>query len=64
MGHAPTSQAKPRDTANLRSTHWADSQLVAYTLEDCRGPWRVRRGLVAGANCYVRKTRFLVVYHM
>ena len=60
MGQARMSQARTRDTDDLRS-----SNLAAWTLRSVehtpsnfgRDPWPVRQGLVAAVKCSVRKTR-------
>ena len=61
LAHAPTSQARTRDTDHLRP-----SNLAARTLRSVEhtpskfghDPCTVRRGIVAAVKCCVRKTRF------
>ena len=60
MGQAPTSQARPQDTDDLRPSHLAAGtlSLVEHTLSTFRGDaFPMRRRLVAAVICYVRKAR-------
>ena len=62
-GHAPTSRARPRDTAHLRPSNLAAKtlSLVEHTLSKFGGdPCPVRRELAAAVKCYVRKARFFL----
>ena len=64
MGQAHTSQARPRDTDNLRLSNLAARTLglAEHTLSKFGGdPCPVRRGLPAAVKCYVRKARFFLV---
>ena len=61
LGHAPTSQARPRDTGHLRPSKLAASTLrsVEHTPSKFgHDPCPVKRGLVATVKCCVRKARF------
>ena len=60
MGQAPTSQARPQDTDDLRPSYLAARTLglAEHTLSTFGGdPCPVRRRLVAAVICYVRKAR-------
>ena len=64
LGQAPTSQARSRDTDDLRPSNLTARALrsVEHTRSKFgHGPCPVRRGLVAAVRCCGRKTRFFAV---
>ena len=64
LGHAPTFQARPRDTDHLRPSNLAAGALrsVEHAPSKFRhDPCPVRRGFVAAVKYCVRKARFVAV---